>query len=121
MNILLLPIVAMGSMGAFAINNRSIDIIVMLLSGILGYFMRKTGFELAPLVLGLILSQIIENNIRRTQVLARGDLLGYFFSRPISILLAVLVIGTLVWPMIQNILSARKNGATATAEDDTEE
>lgn len=111
MNLLLPMIIAVASMGAFAIKGRTIDVIVMLIAGIFGYFMRKTDFELAPMVLGLILSEIIENNIRRAQVLAKGDMLGYFFTRPISIFLAVLVIGTLVWPMIRDKVMPKKKAA----------
>lgn len=122
MNLLLPMIIAVASMGAFAIKGRTIDVIVMLLAGILGYFMRKTDFELPPLVLGLILSEIIENNIRRAQVLAKGDLLGYFFTRPISILLAVLVVGTLVWPYIQGVIKSKKAVvATNAPEKESEE
>jgi len=114
MNLLLPMIIAVASMGAFAVKGRTVDVIVMLISGILGYFMRKTGFELPPLVLGLILSEIIENNIRRAQVLAKGDLPGYFFTRPIAILLAVLVAGTLVWPVLKDkALPKRKASAAA--------
>ena len=108
MSVLLPMIICLASLGAFAIKGRSIDVIVMLLSGTLGYFMRKTGFELSPLVLGLILSEIIENNIRRTMVLAKGDLLKYFFTRPISVFLAILVAGTLLWPLIQEHVLPKK-------------
>jgi len=118
MSILLPMIICLASLGAFAIKGRSIDVIVMLLSGTLGYFMRKTGFELSPLVLGLILSEIIENNIRRTMVLAKGNLPKYFFTRPISVFLAVLVAGTILWPLIQeHVLPKKKTDAPAEEED----
>lgn len=104
MSILLPLIISVASMGAFAIKNREIDIIVMLIAGIGGYFLRKMKFELSPMVLGLILSAIIENNIRRAIVLAKGNMSGYFFHRPISILLAVLIIGSVVWPYVKRFM-----------------
>lgn len=119
MNLLLPLIISVASMGAFALNGRTIDVVVMLIAGIVGYFMRKTDFELSPLVLGLILSEIIESNIRRATVLAKGDMVGYFFSRPISVLLAVLVVGTLVLPLIQDKLKSKKKQAAPA--DDAEE
>lgn len=116
MSFLLPLIIAVASMGAFAIKGRTIDVIVMLIAGITGYFMRKTKFELSPMVLGLILSEIIENNIRRATVLARGDMVSYFFTRPISILLAALVVGTVVWPYISKFFK-KKPAADEESED----
>ena len=118
MSILLPMIICLGSLGAFAIKGRTIDVIVMLLSGTLGYFMRKTGFELSPLVLGLILSEIIENNIRRTMVLAKGNLVKYFFTRPISVFLAVLVLGTVLWPLVQEHILPKKKKAESAPEEE---
>ena len=84
----------------FAIQNSINDVYIMLLFGIIGYFMLKFGFSTAALVLGMVLSNTLEANYRRAVILAKGDMVGYFFSRPIAVIFAILLIIVLVAPPI---------------------
>ena len=61
--------------------------------------MRKTGFGAAPLVLGIILGNMVEANFRRSIILSRGDLAGYFFSRPFSMALMILILLSIAGPL----------------------
>ena len=79
--------------GVFTLNNNSIDIYLMCAFGFLGYVFFKLECEPAPLLLGAVLGPMMEENLRRTLLLSRGDAM-VFFERPISAgLLAVAVIG----------------------------
>jgi putative tricarboxylic transport membrane protein len=75
------------------------DVYVMVGFGIAGYFMRKFGYEPAPLVLAFVLGPMLENNLRKSLILSQGDLMT-FVERPISAaclaLAAVLLIGPLL-------------------------
>ena len=93
----------------------------MLAFGLIGYFMRKFGFATAPIVLGMILGPMAEKNWRQAIVLFRGDALGYFFSRPISIVLAILTIGALFFPLIVKIINKKAAPAVDTLEDTASE
>jgi putative tricarboxylic transport membrane protein len=68
----------------------------MLGFGVLGYLLRRYGFPVAPLVLGIVLGDLMEKNLRRGLVLSDGDLTP-FFTRPISaVLFGVIVLVVLL-------------------------
>ncbi|MQA08194.1 MAG: hypothetical protein GEU98_06495 [Pseudonocardiaceae bacterium] len=87
--------------GSYAINNSIADVWVMIVFGLLGYLLRKTGFPTAPVVLGLILGSLAEKGLRQSIVLAQGDVLGYYLSRPISLVLIVLILLALFAPVFR--------------------
>jgi len=89
----LMPIVfVLCVIGPYAITQRLFDVYVMLFFGVLGFVLREMKYPMAPLVLGIILGDILDKNLRRSLVLTDGDLTP-FFTRPIS---AVLWITTLL-------------------------
>jgi putative tricarboxylic transport membrane protein len=65
------------------VNNSVVDVWIMLIMGILGYALRKFEFDPAPLVLGLVISPILEQSLRQSLIMSNGNYL-IFFSRPIS-------------------------------------
>jgi len=89
-------VVALCVIGSFAMRNHMYDVWLMLFFGILGYFMRKAGFPPAAVVLGLILGPMAELGLRQSLVLGGEGLAlaSYFFGRPISVVLIVLIIGS---------------------------
>ncbi len=88
--IMLLPIV-----GAYAVNNAITDVYWMLGFGVFGYFMRLYGYPLGPVILGVILSRLLDENWRRAIISEREDL-GRFFegivTSPLSLVLFLAVI-----------------------------
>ena len=69
--------------GVFSINNNIFDMWVVLVFGLLGYVMRKTGFEPGPLILAFVLGPIMERSFRQSLLISNGDP-TIFFTRPIS-------------------------------------
>jgi putative tricarboxylic transport membrane protein len=69
--------------GAYSVENSVLDIGVMLTFGVIGYVLRKFGFEAAPLVLAFILGPMLENSLRQSLIISRGDFL-IFVQRPIA-------------------------------------
>lgn len=88
--------------GTFCINNRFSDVIIMAAMGLLGLFFKIYDFPTGPLVLGLLLGSTMEKSMRRALVVSHGDFF-YFFQRPISCVLFVVVILTLFAPIILKI------------------
>ncbi len=83
----LMPIVfILCLVGSFAIQQRFFDIGVMVVFGIIGYFMREMNYPMAPMVLGIVLGDILDKNLRRALVISGGNPL-HFFNSVISIVL----------------------------------
>lgn len=103
----LAPITALITiLGVYTINNSTFDIFVMVAFGIVGYLMKKAGFDPGPMVLAFVLGSIIESSTRRSLLIFGGDPTG-FFTRPISgTILAIFVILVLL-PLIRHLLKRR--------------
>jgi len=81
---ILFPMILLFCMiGAYSENNNPADVLVMLFFGVLGYLLRKYGFDLAPLVLAFVLGRQMEQAFRQSLLLSDGSFL-VFFIRPIS-------------------------------------
>lgn len=92
----LMPIIfTLCVVGSFAIQSRTFDIGVMVVFGLLGFYLREMEYPMAPLVLGIILGGILDQNLRRALVLSDGSILP-FFTRPISAALFLIVLLTMV-------------------------
>lgn len=69
--------------GAYSINNSIIDVMIMILAGFFGYLLRKSNYELAPLILAYVLGPIMEPAFRRSLIISKGSF-SIFFTHPIS-------------------------------------
>lgn len=98
-SILLPGILIFCIVGAYAINNSFFDVGVMLAMGILGYFFEANGFPVAPIVLGMVLGPIVEQNFMVSVIKTQWDL-TQFFTRPVSALLAGLTLLTWSVPLL---------------------
>jgi putative tricarboxylic transport membrane protein len=95
----IVPIIfVLCAVGSFAISGRLFDVYVMLGFGLLGFWLRHHGYPMAPLVLGIVLGDLLEKNLRRALVLSDGDL-SPFFTRPISGVMAALIFVTIGWKL----------------------
>ena len=112
------PVIVMLAMiGAYATNNNTGDVVLMVGAGIIGYAFVKLGFNSAALVLGLVLGQMCESNFRRAYTINNGSIMAMFKS-PITTVLVIICVIMLVYPLIKPLLPQRKK-ATADAGDGT--
>lgn len=88
--------------GAYVIQNRPFDIILLILFGLLGFFMRKSGLPLASFFLAFMLGGMLEENIRVALSTSIGSF-SIFFTRPISLAFIILTIVVLLVPVLRNI------------------
>jgi putative tricarboxylic transport membrane protein len=110
---IIVPIIfVLCTVGAFAIAGRMFDVYVMLTFGIIGFVLRSFNYPMAPLVLGIVLGDLLEKNLRRGLVLSDGDL-APFFTRPISALFAAIIVIIVLYkvPPVQRLLARRKRVA----------
>ena len=97
---LLYPLILLFCLiGSYSIGNNTGDVIIMLIFGILGYLMKKFGYDGAPMVLGLVLGPMLEESFRESLMLSRGDF-SIFISRPVSIGFLVVAFLLLIIPII---------------------
>jgi TctA family transporter len=88
-------IVLLICVGVYSHRNSVTDVVMTLIFGVLGYFMRRYRFEPAPVLLGFVLGPLLEENFRRTMLLYGGDF-TVFVTRPISAVLVALAVLLLV-------------------------
>ncbi|MFY8106301.1 MAG: tripartite tricarboxylate transporter permease [Elstera sp.] len=93
--------------GVYSINNSVFDIYVMIGFGVLGYLLTKAGCETAPMLMGFILSPMVEENFRRSLHLSHGDLM-VFVTRPVSGALLALAAIMLIAAVLPSIRRGRK-------------
>ncbi|WP_426448002.1 tripartite tricarboxylate transporter permease [Paenibacillus sp. S-38] len=100
----LIPLIIVFSVfGVYAVQYSIFDLMLVMVCGLLGYYLSKNDFPLAPLVLGLILGPMMENNMRRALTISNGDFM-IFLQKPIS--LAFLIVGAL-WILVPLVLKLR--------------
>ncbi|AXN38682.1 tripartite tricarboxylate transporter permease [Peribacillus butanolivorans] len=100
----LIPIIiAISIFGVYAVQVSTYDLLLLLGCGVLGYFLSKNDYPIAPLVLGLVLGPMIENNMRRALTISDGDY-SLFFTRPLSL---TFLIVTALWLLIPVLLKKR--------------
>jgi putative tricarboxylic transport membrane protein len=81
--------------GAYANNNSLMELNVMIFFGLVGYLMKKTGFEPAPLVMAYILCPFLEEAFRQSLIKSHGDF-SIFVTRPISAAILALALGVII-------------------------
>ena len=97
--------------GTYSVNNSFLDLYILVGMGVVGYFLRKLKFDMAPLILALVLGPMMEKSLRQSLFMARGDVAA-IISRPIptvlfSIALAVIVLPPLLRGMKKHLKSQR--------------
>lgn len=96
--VILFPLILLFCVvGVYSINNTTDEVILMVVFGIIGYLMKKYAYEAAPMVMAMILSPLMENNLRQSLALSHGSFL-IFFTRPLSAILMITAMALLILP-----------------------
>jgi putative tricarboxylic transport membrane protein len=99
-------IVLLSMVGSYAVGNSMFNVWVMLIFGILGYFMKQYHFSPASLVLGLVLGPMMEENFRRNLLVTEGDYLS-FITKPISGVILLIAVLAMFYPIIAKALKKK--------------
>lgn len=96
----LLPIIiAISIFGVYAVQFTTFDLMLLIACGVIGYYLTKNDFPVAPLVLGLVLGPMIENNLRRALTGSNGDFM-VFLTHPVSLILLIIAALWMIIPMM---------------------
>jgi putative tricarboxylic transport membrane protein len=103
-------ILVFATLGVYSLSGSVVEVLVMYAIGVLGFFMRRYDFPIAPVILGVILGPLMELQARRALV-GSGNDLGVFVERPLTIVLLVIAVTALVVPHLPAL--ARRLGFRA--------
>lgn len=118
---ILMPVVAMISfVGIYGISGSSFDLLVMIGFGVMGWLLRKLDVPLVPIILGTLLGNTMENNLRRAVTIANGDY-GTLVGSPLAIGLWTVAIAGFVLPLfvgrlVKSRMHARRDTEGSTAD-----
>jgi TctA family transporter len=85
--------------GSFAINNTAFDVGIMLVTGVMAYFMEANDIPVAPAILGLVLGRLLEDSFMVSMIKSEWNLF-YFFHRPVSGILGIITIALWLSPLV---------------------
>lgn len=100
-------IIVLICVGVYSVNSNIFDVVLALLMGIFGYGMRLLAFEPAPLLIGFVLGPMMEENLRRGLLLARGDYAALVLQPITGTILAITVL-LVVWSVWKSLRRARR-------------
>ena len=92
--------------GVYSVSSSSVDVIQVAVFGLLGYALIKLDFEPAPLLLAFVLGPLMEENLRRSFLISRGDPM-IFLQRPISVALLCIAVGLLLIVLLPAVRQTR--------------
>jgi putative tricarboxylic transport membrane protein len=110
-------IIVICAIGAYTVNNRMFDVVLILVFGVAGYLFKKLKYPLAPLVLALVLGDMAEASFRQAMLLSQGSL-SIFWSNPLVGAITVLALVLLAWPLV-GMVRRLGPGASARARQAT--
>jgi putative tricarboxylic transport membrane protein len=100
--ILYSAILVFATLGVYSVANSLVDVLIMYVIGIIGFFMRRYDFPVGPMILGVILGPMMETQFRRALQLSQADL-TIFLTRPISAALLLIAVTALVLPYLPRL------------------
>ncbi|HLQ83081.1 MAG TPA: tripartite tricarboxylate transporter permease [Pseudogracilibacillus sp.] len=101
---LLIPIILiLCTVGTYSLNNNIMEIWILFIFGVIGFFMKHYGYSPASLVLALVLGPLVEDNLRQSLIASHNGL-GIFLSRPISLALLIVILIIVAYPYIKKTL-----------------
>lgn len=112
-NWLLVPgILAVSTVGVYSVHATTFDLTLMAVFGVIGYLLRKQGVPMAPLILGFVLGDMMEQNLRRALSITNGDV-GILIESPISKGLWLIAILMVVVPPLLRLRRRRQTEQVA--------
>lgn len=95
-------IVILCAVGIYFVRGNPFDLLVMGGAGVVGFLMRRQGFPMAPLVIGMVLGPTLELTLRQGLILTDGNFLAFFTGHPIALVLGIAAIAALTLPLLRS-------------------
>ena len=109
-------ILVFATLGVYSLSGSTVEVLVMYVIGVLGFFMRRYDFPIAPVILGVILGPLMEVQARRALV-GSGNDLSVFVGRPLTVALLLIALAAFIVPNLPALTGWRRRHA-GTAEED---
>ena len=93
--------------GSYSTSNSMYGVLIMLISGVMGYIMHKFRYPAAPVLLAFVLAPMLESNMRKSFIISRGSL-DIFFEKPISLVFVTLFLVIMIFPLARAVFSKIK-------------
>jgi putative tricarboxylic transport membrane protein len=100
-------ILVFATIGTYGITQSWVDLVLLYAIGGVGYLMRRYDFPTAPVIIGMILGPLAEQNFRQAMTISAGDW-TVFFTRPLSATILVLALLALAGPKLYGLWSRPK-------------
>lgn len=94
--------------GSYSTTNSMYGVIIMFLAGLLGYFLHKNEYPIAPMLLAFVLSPLLESNMRKAFIISSGSP-SIFFKKPIACFFMIILIIFIAMPIIKAIIKSSKS------------
>jgi putative tricarboxylic transport membrane protein len=111
-------VLASAALGVLTLRTLTFDLVVMVIIGVVGFFMARYGFPPVTLILAMVLGPLMESNLARALSASGGDL-STFVQRPISVVILIITISAAVVPPVARYLLRRRRAAREKAAADS--
>ena len=105
---------ALCFVGAYGLNQSMVDVWIMIISGLVGFVLKKNGFGPAPIIMGVVLGGLVETSLAQSMIIFDQQWTG-FFSRPIALSFFVLAVISLLGGKIRSVFSRLLSRTSRTA------
>ncbi|PXV39664.1 tripartite tricarboxylate transporter TctA, partial [Salmonella enterica subsp. enterica serovar Newport] len=96
-------IAAVSAVGVYAVHSTTFDLVLMVALGVLGYILRKMHFPMSPLILGFVLGEMLEQNLRRALSISNGNM-AILWQSGVAKALLIMAIMVIVVPPVLRLL-----------------
>jgi TctA family transporter len=114
--ILFPAIIVFVCIGTYSVNANAFDILILAAFTAIGYTFRLLGYSPAPLILGFVLGPMLEENLRRSLLVSRGDP-SVFIDRPIALTILILTLAIITIPLVASAWRSRKGEVSSPVDD----
>ncbi len=104
-------VILLSVLGAYGVRGNMLDLGVAFIAGIVGFFLRWCAVPTAPIVIGMVLGPMLEENLRQGLILTDGSFAA-FFGHPIAAVLLAVTMLVLLWPITVALLRRRRADST---------
>jgi putative tricarboxylic transport membrane protein len=98
--------------GSYGVRGNQFDILVALFAGILGFFIKRAGYSVIPLVIGMVLGPMLELSMRQSLIITDGNIMTLFVGNPIATFIFALVIVFLFGPLLLSWRTQKKDAGS---------
>jgi len=100
-------ILIVSAVGVYSLNRNAWDLAVVFVLGVVGFLMRRYDYPLAPVILGIVLGPLIDNNFRRAMIMTDGSIVA-LVTRPLTLAILVIAIAFFILPFALRLYGAAR-------------